>query len=80
MMRLNKQPHLKVQNNNLLQFNCGSNHVIKLIEWFQFADKWVLILERPQRCTDLFDYITKYQYLDEDKARLFFWQVNSFEN
>ena len=79
MMKLNKQLHLKVQNNNLLQFNCGSNHVIKLIEWFQFADKWVLILERPQRCTDLFDYITKYQYLDEDKARLFFWQVKIFK-
>ena len=76
MMRLNQRPHFEIQKSNLLQFSPDNNHVIKLIEWFQFAHKWVLILERPQRCTDLFDYITTYQCLDEDKARLFFWQVN----
>ena len=75
MMRLNNQHRLKIQNSKLLQFDSGSNHVIRLIEWFQFADKWVLILEKPQRCTDLFDYITKHQCLAEDKARFFFWQV-----
>jgi len=64
---------LKMQKSG--QTSRGSQHVVKLLDWFQLQSCWILVLERPLRCQDLFDYITQQKYLDEETARRFFWQV-----
>lgn len=52
--------------------------IIEMIEWFERPDSYIIILERPEPCLDLFDYISKEKSLDEDVARTFFWEVNRY--
>jgi len=49
--------------------------VVQLLDYFEHADSYVLILERPSPCHDLFDYITEHGSLPEHEARGFFRQV-----
>lgn len=49
--------------------------VVQLLDFFEHADSFVLILERPTPCHDLFDYVTEHGSLPEHEARGFFRQV-----
>lgn len=52
------------------------SNILKLLEWFEGPDVFVLILERPIPCMDLFDYCLKVQgRLSEQQARDILRQV-----
>merc|ERR1712025_1423394 len=49
--------------------------VIKLLDYFERSDSYVIVMERPPNTKDLFDYITEKGRLDEDLAKYLFRQV-----
>uniref|UniRef100_A0A915D6N9 non-specific serine/threonine protein kinase n=1 Tax=Ditylenchus dipsaci TaxID=166011 RepID=A0A915D6N9_9BILA len=49
--------------------------VIKLIDWFNMPEGFLIIMERPTPCIDLFDFIHNQQLLDEDLSRFLFRQI-----
>lgn len=50
-------------------------NVIRMYEYFELETVFILILERPTNCVDLFDYITSRGALTESEARSLFRQV-----
>lgn len=53
----------------------GVNHVVKLLDWLEREDSFLLVFERPSPCKDLFDYITERKIIPETEARALFRQV-----
>lgn len=60
---------------SLLGKVCGLNGVIRLIDYYERPDSYIIIMERPQSAMDLFDFISLKGVLDEKLSRLFFRQV-----
>jgi len=49
--------------------------VLRLVDYFRRSDGYVLVLERPERSEDLFDYITRRGALDDAEARPVFRRI-----
>ena len=49
--------------------------VVKLLDYFESVDSFIIVMERPEAVKDLYDYITEKVFLDEKLSRVFFHQV-----
>lgn len=49
--------------------------VVRLLDWLEKEDTFLLILERPDPCKDLYDYVTERGPLPEEEARDLMMQV-----
>ncbi|XP_054714107.1 LOW QUALITY PROTEIN: serine/threonine-protein kinase pim-3-like [Uloborus diversus] len=49
--------------------------VVKLLDYFERSDSYIMVMERPEAVKDLFDYITEKGFLEEKLSRVFFHQV-----
>ena len=56
----------------------GIGGVIQMYDWYERPDGYLIVMERPFPCQDLFDYISDNGPLSETIAKNFFRQVNAY--
>uniref|UniRef100_A0A915EDI5 Serine/threonine-protein kinase 1 n=1 Tax=Ditylenchus dipsaci TaxID=166011 RepID=A0A915EDI5_9BILA len=71
-MLKNKEVPLEIA---LLEQCRGCPGVIKLMDWYERPDGFLIVMERPSPYCDLFDYISDRGALDEVITRCFFKQI-----
>jgi len=49
--------------------------VVKLLDYFERSDSFIIVMEKPDNCKDMFDYITEKGTVAETIARGFFKQI-----
>jgi serine/threonine protein kinase len=49
--------------------------IIEMYDWYERSDGYLIVMEQPSPCKDLFDFISEKKTLDESLARNFFRQV-----
>jgi len=57
---------------------CAVKHVegvVELLDYFERKDSFIIVMERPENCKDLFDFISEKGWLTETKARGLFKQI-----
>jgi len=60
---------------SLLQRASGIPGVIRLVDYFEQPDSFIVVMERPEHVKDLFDHITENGSLEENEARCLFRQI-----
>ena len=49
--------------------------VVKLLDYFERSDSFIIVMERPDNCKDMFDYITEKGAVEETNIQRFFRQI-----
>ncbi|MCL4145433.1 UNVERIFIED_CONTAM: hypothetical protein GTU68_024933, partial [Idotea baltica] len=50
-------------------------HIIQLLDWHEDDEAFLIVMEQPDPCKDLFEYITDRGFLPENEARVLFTQA-----
>jgi hypothetical protein len=50
---------------------------IKIIDYIEKFDRYMIVMERPERCMDLWDFINNKGPLNQNTARIFFKQISN---
>lgn len=50
-------------------------YIIKMLDYFEDQDNFYIVMERPEKYIDLFDYITGKRTISERSARYLFRQI-----